>query len=114
MTYAARESSIYGGQPVELYRFSAGLQVWTFTSAEHDRTYLSEVYRAAQVERDGVELSDELARSQLRITIPRDNHGWISPRSPRWRVKWSAWPPARGRPAGSLAAICSAPTGSGG
>lgn len=73
MTYAARESSVYGGQPVELYRFTSGLQVWTFTSAEDDQTYNSEVYRAAQVERDGVELSDELARSQLRITLPRDN-----------------------------------------
>lgn len=73
MSYAAREASVFEGQPVELYRFTAGLQVWTYTSAEAEHLYNAERYRPAQVERDGVELSDELARAQLRITLPRDN-----------------------------------------
>lgn len=73
MTYAAAEGGVYSGAPVELYRFTAGLAVFAYTSGETDETYSAELYRSTQIERGALELSDEQARQQLDIELPRDN-----------------------------------------
>lgn len=44
MTYDAAEKSIYGAQPVELYRFTRGLTIWTHTSADVPIVYNGETY----------------------------------------------------------------------
>lgn len=69
MTYDARETSVHDGEPVELYRFAHGLAVYTYTSAESDRTYNGETYRSEQIDRGDVELTNEQARNQLEITM---------------------------------------------
>lgn len=44
MTYDAAEKSIYGAQPVELYRFTRGLTIWTYTTADVPIVYNDETY----------------------------------------------------------------------
>jgi uncharacterized phage protein (TIGR02218 family) len=73
MSYASVEASVHGGAPVEFYRFTHALSVYTFCSGDEDIAYNTETYRSIQVERPEIEISDEQARVQLEITIPRDN-----------------------------------------
>lgn len=51
MTYDASEKSVYGAQPVELYRFTRGLRIWTYTTADTAITYLGETYAPVTMRR---------------------------------------------------------------
>lgn len=73
MSYTATENSATQGRPVELYRFALGPQRWTFTSGQTAVVYLSETYAPAPIRRSGIEQGNEINRSGLEITLPRDN-----------------------------------------
>ena len=49
MTYNTQEISVAAGQPVELYRFVLGQQVWTVTSGREAITYQVESYQPAVI-----------------------------------------------------------------
>lgn len=72
MTYIAKESSIAGAAPVELYRFALGGAVWTVTSAGFAVVYQSEAYQPAVLRRSAVEQSPEFARNGIDLDCARD------------------------------------------
>jgi uncharacterized phage protein (TIGR02218 family) len=73
MTYSTLEASIYSGQPVELYEFQRGADYWRFTSADEDQTYNAQTFTRAPITRSEIEETSELNRTNLEITVQRDN-----------------------------------------
>lgn len=70
MTFDAKEKSIYGSQPQELYKFTRG---GLFTSSDTALTYLSETYFPETITREAVDQSNEDTAGSVVITVPRDN-----------------------------------------
>lgn len=69
MSYAASEKSGYGGKPVELYRFTRGITVWTYTSADNPITYNGEVYAPATIKRGAMPHNDEVTNATLDLFL---------------------------------------------
>ncbi len=72
MSYNTQEISAAAGQPVELYRFVLGQQVWTVTSGREAITYQVESYQPAVIRRSAVEQSPEFARNGIDLECARD------------------------------------------
>lgn len=72
MTYDARERSASSGAPVEFFTFSRDFQAWRYTSADRAIDLPTGLYQPRAISRSGVEASQEVARSTLTITAPRD------------------------------------------
>lgn len=70
MTYSANELSIHSAKPVELYEFTYATKVWRYTSADEEQTYLSNVYTPMALERTEAEQTNDINRSDLKITAP--------------------------------------------
>ena len=64
MSFLGRETSIFSGEPVELYLFSNSPQTWTYTSAANDQTHLAVDYLAIPLERSEIQLTQSLQKSQ--------------------------------------------------
>jgi len=73
MTYSVYEESAYSGQPVELYEFQRGVDYWRFTSADEDRTYNAQTFTWTPITRSTLDETSELNRTNLEITVQRDN-----------------------------------------
>lgn len=70
MTYAAREASVYEGNPIELYQFERDDNMtWRFTSSDSDKTYLGNVFLATPIKRNNIEVSQDVERSTLKIEM---------------------------------------------
>lgn len=67
MTYLASETSQYGGQPVELYRFTRGLRVWTYTTADTPILFDGEIYAPVVMRREDLPLNEERNNANLSI-----------------------------------------------
>lgn len=68
MTYAAHELSVYGGCPVELYKFTHGVDVWYLTGAERAIVAGTETYKTGwPLSRSEPEFSQETTHSELKI-----------------------------------------------
>lgn len=72
MTYDTSESSIQGGEPVELYEFRRGSIVDRYTSTDSDIVVDGETYLSATLKRSELDTSSERARSAVRITCARN------------------------------------------
>lgn len=72
MSYDAVESSAHDGQPIELYRFTAGLRRWLYTSADVPVVHLTETYEPYPLKRGAFRQTTELAKTGLDINTPRD------------------------------------------
>ncbi len=72
MTFAAYETSIQSGAPIELYEFTVGPTVYRYTTAPDDYTYQTKVYKALQITRSDIEESGELSKNELTVTAQRD------------------------------------------
>jgi len=72
MTYAAAESAVQSGRPVELYEFLDGATAYRYTSADGDVVYGGNTYTAVPIARGAVEATSETARLALEITCARD------------------------------------------
>jgi len=73
MSFISMEESQQSGAPVELYDFCINLTHWHYTSADHDITYSGQDYLARPVARAAIEMSDEVARAGLTISVSRDD-----------------------------------------
>lgn len=73
MTYSAVETSLRDGNPVELYKFTLGITDFLYNDSDTDVTYNSETYKALTIFRTVIDQNDEINRSGLKITVPRDN-----------------------------------------
>jgi len=71
MTYAAIETSVQSGRPVELYEFLNGTEYFRYTSADGDVAYGGNTYIAVPIARGAVEATSETARLALAITCAR-------------------------------------------
>lgn len=72
MTYNAIETSVHGGQPVELFLFEHGLQRWAYTNALNPITYLSSQYVPTPIERSKLSSSGSFDKQEMEVTVPRD------------------------------------------
>ncbi len=73
MSYDARESSTYGGAPVELFRFACGVQSWGLTSGDTLQTLSGLDYTPTAMTRGEIDTNDEDAQDALELTLPRDH-----------------------------------------
>lgn len=69
MTYQASETSQYGSKPVELYRFTRGLSIWTYTTADTAITYSGEIYAPVAMKRGALPQNDEKDNSVLDLYL---------------------------------------------
>jgi uncharacterized phage protein (TIGR02218 family) len=71
MAYATYEDSTYDGNPIELFEFARGAsEYWRYTSADTDQSYLGETYRAIAIQRNGLEVSQNVETVSLVVTMP--------------------------------------------
>lgn len=73
MTYDARESSAYSGNPVELYEFNRGSSYWRYTSGDEDIAWNAQTWERVPISRTALDETGELNRVNLEITLQRDN-----------------------------------------
>jgi uncharacterized phage protein (TIGR02218 family) len=73
MTFADRETSRHGAEPVECYHFSAGAQTWRWTSADRVITLPIGIFVPHPISRDESEFSKEDTGETPRLKVPRDN-----------------------------------------
>lgn len=74
MTYASRETSRFGGQPVECYKFTQGVTTWLYTSADEQVILPTAGTFAPQVIKRGeLNFSREDTGEQLEMRVPRAN-----------------------------------------
>lgn len=78
MSYAARETSAFEGQPFELYKFEVATDEslaneWFLASGEIDRTHDGQTYTATAIRRTGLAQGGEEKDSGVDITLPRDH-----------------------------------------
>lgn len=71
MTYAAAESSVQDGAPLELYTFVVGATTYRLTSSSEDETFDGDDYEAAPIARAPVSLVQLGKRRELEVTISR-------------------------------------------
>jgi len=73
LTYDAVETSVYEGEPVEVYKFDReGIKIWRYTSADRDVIVGGDIYLAAPMKRNDIEGSQDVERTALKITMPAD------------------------------------------
>ena len=72
MSYLTQETSAAAGQPVELYRFVLGQQVWAVTSGREVVTYQADTYQPAVLRRSGLEQSPDFSRNGIELECARD------------------------------------------
>jgi len=73
MTYTSQETGIESGQPVEIYRFTLGATMFTYTSAEDDVVVSGTTYTAAPVSRRSISVDRNENNQSLRVELPGDN-----------------------------------------
>lgn len=77
MTYQAFETSAHAGNPVELYEFVQGAQVWRYTSRGADVVALGQTWAASAIVRDEIEQTSELNRAGIELRFAR-NHAFAA------------------------------------
>lgn len=73
MSYSVVESSVSDGQPVELYEFRQGVQVWRYTPSAEPYSYLSAEYTPATISRSDISQSNEITKAGITLVFPRDH-----------------------------------------
>lgn len=70
MAFQDYESSIELGKPIRLYRFTLGLTVWRYTSADEDLTIDGDVWKRASISDNGIRQSGESVNDAVSIEAP--------------------------------------------
>ena len=75
MSYAAKETGIYTGNPIELYRFAdaADADLALYTSGDVETVYSGKTYTPYTISRGNVRLATDLNSDKLMLRVPRDN-----------------------------------------
>lgn len=73
MSFDPIETSVEGGNVIELYEFRKGPEVFRFTSFNRDVTYGGNSWEAIPISRDNVQKSIEGSINELKIRMPLDN-----------------------------------------
>jgi len=72
MSFDQFEGSTQSAAPVEIYEFARGTQIWRYTSADEPQTINSQDYPVAAIERENIPTTEELGRTNVTLTVPRD------------------------------------------
>ena len=73
MSFASRETSTSGAQPVRLYLFElSATQRWAYCTADRPITLLGITYRPSAIQDDGIRMTGEASADMLKITAPGD------------------------------------------
>lgn len=67
MTYLISEASQWGGQPIELYRFTRGLSIWTYTTADRPIEFSGETYLPVTMRRGELPMNEEQENATLNL-----------------------------------------------
>ena len=73
MTFSLQELSIFGGRPVELYRFEYGSSIQRFTSSDRDVMLGGVTYEDVPIRRGRIERNQDIGRTPVTINIARNN-----------------------------------------
>jgi uncharacterized phage protein (TIGR02218 family) len=74
MSYAAREISRFGGEPVECYKFTQGNNTWLYTSADREIVLPTVgTFTPTVITRDELDFSQEDTGETIDFTVPRSN-----------------------------------------
>jgi len=73
MTYAAYETSLDSGSPVELYEFIQGLSKWYYISGAEPFVSLGRTFVPAPITRDRIKQGEDALKETLTLTFPRGN-----------------------------------------
>lgn len=73
MTFDARESSGYSGQPVELYLFVCGSQKWCYTSGDTEVLYAGDHYVPDPISRGEIDMNGEDEQGNIELELVRTN-----------------------------------------
>lgn len=68
MTYDAIETSVRDAQPVELYTFTRGPEVFRFTTAQETHTFSGLTYTAFPIQRSKIEATQDVSRNPINFT----------------------------------------------
>lgn len=71
MAFNDIEISEFGNAPIELYTFSRGSITWRMNSSDEDVTFQGSVYPAIPLRRGRIESTQDLGKTNLRITMTR-------------------------------------------
>lgn len=72
MTYAAQETSIQDGQPLELYDFQWSTSRELYCSGQEDYDDNGDIYRATPIKRSGTSINSAGKVSKIKLEVPRD------------------------------------------
>lgn len=72
MTFASRETSVYGAFPIELYTIARDAVVYRYTSADEDKVVNGFVYQSVPIKRGSTSQTDDAVRSNLSITATKN------------------------------------------
>lgn len=70
MTFAAFETAQETGQPVEVYEFTIGAEVFRLTSNEVDVTLLANIYQATVIKRGRLQLTGDDEQDRVTVEMP--------------------------------------------
>lgn len=73
MSYDARELSVSGGAPVELYRFTCGGSTWAWTSGDVAQVALGLTFTPEPITRGEIDTGDEDTQGSLDVEVVRTN-----------------------------------------
>jgi hypothetical protein len=70
MSYDDKETSVYGGQPYELYKFTMGVTSWHLTSGDVVRSHMGNDYTPETIACSEIELNNETTSGTINVTLP--------------------------------------------
>jgi uncharacterized phage protein (TIGR02218 family) len=70
VSYWSRESSVYGGQPFELYLFETETETWRLTSADREITHDGAEYSREALSRTNTTQNAEVKGGHITVTLP--------------------------------------------
>lgn len=68
--YSELEYSIFGGRPIELYKFTHDTNVWTYSNVSKDVEFGQDIYRKLAISRGVIGQSSEIEKLDLTVTCP--------------------------------------------
>ena len=71
MTYDAIEISVRDAQPVELYTFTRGPEVFRFTTAQETHLFAGQTYTAFPIQRSKIEATQDVSRNPINFSADR-------------------------------------------
>jgi hypothetical protein len=73
VTFAARETGVYTGAPLEVYLFTMGTLEWCYTRNDTAILLAGKNYQPETIDRGEIDLSGEDEQGSLELTLPRKN-----------------------------------------